>query len=239
MAWRLRESTGVFVAGQLLHGPVADALVEHAAAAKAGVIVLTTHGRGPLSRFWLGSVADKLIRAAPLPLLIHRPTEGAPSDLGADCRFHRILVPLDQTELGEQALAAATELARLFEAEITLLHVIVPVPVLAPDGVTYLPLSLGQAAFDATTKRARADLDDAAERLRGLGLIATARVVVDGQPASAILKEAESADLIVLATHGRGRVARFFLGSVADKVVRAAPCPVFIARSHSSAGGKT
>jgi nucleotide-binding universal stress UspA family protein len=63
------------------------------------------------------------------------------------------------------------------------------------------------------------------------------RVVVQGSAVETILEAAQRADLVALATHGRGRIARLFLGSVADKVVRAAPCPVLVVRSHTTTGG--
>jgi nucleotide-binding universal stress UspA family protein len=68
------------VTSALLEGAIADALDEQARAIDADLIVMTTHGRGPLSRFWLGSVADKLIRQASLPILVVRPRE-EPVDL--------------------------------------------------------------------------------------------------------------------------------------------------------------
>jgi nucleotide-binding universal stress UspA family protein len=237
VAGRLKLVRGVAADTALLDGPVATALGEEARRVQAGLIALTTHGRGPLSRAWLGSVADELLRHAPVPLLIHRPAQEGPTDLGAAYLCHRILVPLDGSEVGDAALAPAAELARLFGADVTLLRVVEPVPVLAPDGMGYLPPVLEGPLLDEMTTQARTGLDQTAARLRSAGLRVDGRVVVHELVAGAILEAAESADLIALATHGRGRVARFFLGSVADKVVRGAPCPVFVVRCHPTAGG--
>src|SRR5262249_42499567 len=64
---RLRKATKVPVSSALLEGPVADTLAAHVTAAGADLVVMTTHGRGPLSRFWLGSVADELLRRLTVP----------------------------------------------------------------------------------------------------------------------------------------------------------------------------
>jgi nucleotide-binding universal stress UspA family protein len=237
MAWRLRESTGLHVTGQLLSGAAADALDEHALAAKAGVIVLTTHGRGSLSRFWLGSVADDLLRRSPVPLLVYHSEEPARFSAKAPWSVRRILVPLDEAGLGEGALAPITELARLFGAELELLRVVEAVPVLTQRGGADLPASLEGPAIDAPVAQARADLDRAIEAFRAAGLPVTARVVLREQAVAGILEAAASADLVALPTRRLGRLARFFLGGVADKVVRAAPCPVFVARCHTAKGG--
>jgi nucleotide-binding universal stress UspA family protein len=235
-AARLRQPGGPSVTAELIKvAPVAMALAEYAQAVKADLITLTTHGHGPLSRFWLGSVADELLRRATVPLLVHRPAEGASPGPGAEPHFRRILVPLDGSELSEAALKPAAELARLYGAGLLLLRAVVPVA--EPDGVSYLTLAAGEPLLDALTTQARADLDRVAKRLRAEGLPVDARVVVNASAAVAVLEAAPVADLIVLATHGRGRVARFFLGSVADKVVRAAPRPVLVVPSRPNPGG--
>ena len=60
------------------------ALLEHAAAKNVDLVVMSTHGRGPLSRFWLGSVADELVRRMPVPVLLVRPKEEAPMAFRSD-----------------------------------------------------------------------------------------------------------------------------------------------------------
>jgi nucleotide-binding universal stress UspA family protein len=135
----------------------------------------------------------------------------------------------------EGALAPAAELARLFEAGLLLLRVVVPAP--EPDSPAYPSLAAGEARLGEQAAQARAGLDRIAAPLRAGGLAVDTRVVVNGPAAVAVLDAAPVADLIVLATHGRGRVARFFLGSVADKVVRGATCPVLVVRSLPPTGG--
>jgi len=99
---RLTAAQSVPVTYRLLEGPVvAEVIQHHATATGADLIVMTTHGRGPLSRFWMGSVADELVRRATTPVLLVRPQETA-VDLAADRVLKHILIPLDGSTLSEQ-----------------------------------------------------------------------------------------------------------------------------------------
>jgi nucleotide-binding universal stress UspA family protein len=109
----------------LLNGPVASAISQQAAASGADLLIMTTHGRGPLARFWLGSVADALVRQSPIPILIVRPQE-AVADLTQEPVFKRVQIPLDGTELAEQIVEPTLALAVAMQAEITLLRVVEP-----------------------------------------------------------------------------------------------------------------
>jgi nucleotide-binding universal stress UspA family protein len=212
----------------VLDGPVAVTLCKHALDVKADLTVMTTHGRGPLSRFWLGSTTDDLVRNTPVPLLIYHPTPDKPPP--ANFRFHRILVPLDGSDVAEEALGPAAELARIMDAGLTFLRVIEPVPLVAPDGLVYTPPALDSALMDELTTQAQQYVDHVAARWQGEGLTVDSRVAVNDLPTAAVLEAAAGHDLIALATHGRSRMARLFLGSVADKVVRGAACPVLVVR---------
>lgn len=212
----------------VLNGPVAATLCRYALDVQANLMVLTTHGRGPLSRFWLGSTTDELIRHTPAPLLVYRPNPDAPPP--ANFRFHRILVPLDGSDVAEEAIGPAAELARIMEAKLTFLRVVEPVPLVTPDGLMYSPPALDAAFTDDLVGEARKYVDHVAARWQGEGLKVETRVAVSELPTEAVLEAAAGHDLIALATHGRSRMARLFLGSVADKVVRGAACPVLVVR---------
>jgi nucleotide-binding universal stress UspA family protein len=238
MSDHLTRLAGVSVATTLLQGGVADALGEHAKASGADLIVLATHGRGPFSRFWLGSTADELVRTATVPLLLVRPQK-VPVDLEHEQGFHRVLVPLDGSALAEQILEPAVTLGRLMPAEYTLLQVVPPLHpgIIDPLGRV---LDLSDSGLDEKARAsARAYLESVAERLRQQGLNVHTKLVTQPQAAPAILEEATEAsyDLIALATHGRRGLARLFLGSVADKVVRGAPMPVLVYRPKTPSKG--
>jgi nucleotide-binding universal stress UspA family protein len=214
----------VEVWANVLEGAVADGLVAHARFVKSSLIVLTSHGRGPFSRFWLGSIADEMLRRGPVPLLVQRPTENGLPPIDRDWRPRQILIPLDGSPWSEAIIGPAIELARLMEAGITLLHVVEPIPVLFPDGPV---LEVDKVLQEVKTK-ARTNLELIAERLRKDGISVLTRLACDTRVATAILEESCAFDLMALATHGRSTLARVVLGSVADKLVRGAEGPVLV-----------
>jgi len=166
---RLTAAETVPVTATFLEGPlVAEVLQHHAAATGADLIVMTTHGRGPLSRFWLGSVADELVRRATTPVLLVRPQESA-ADLAVDRVLKHILIPLDGSTLSEQVLEPALALGSLMQADYTLLHVYGLSTDPALDPMTY-PLAGGG---EPPIERMRADtegyLAQVAERLKANG----------------------------------------------------------------------
>src|SRR5262249_28136727 len=152
----------------LLDGPVAEALQEHAQANGADLIVMTSHGRGPFSRFWLGSVADQLIRRSPIPLLIVHPHEGRP-DWAQDQRPLRVLIPLDGSALAEQVLEPALVLGRLMQAEYTLFRVVELLPQAGQDPLSYAPSVIAREEIEQLKVEARIYLGRVAERLREQG----------------------------------------------------------------------
>src|SRR5262249_19392216 len=114
----------------LIKGEVVPMLRATATSMEADLVIMTTHGRGVLGRFWLGSVADNLIRELPVPLLLVRPRETAPA-LEEVPDLRRILVPLDGSPLAETILEPAVALGSLLEAEYLLVRVIPPLEPLA------------------------------------------------------------------------------------------------------------
>jgi nucleotide-binding universal stress UspA family protein len=212
-AERLRAQ-GIRAKTQVVRGPTADAILDAAHAEKGTLIALATHGRTGLGRWLLGSVAEKVVRASELPvLLLHSfrtEGKGAPVLVGDGLTpFRRILVPMDGSKNAEAVLPAVEPFARLFEAELLILNV---APVGEPEA---------GPAVEAT-----------AERLSKAGL--KAKVLrLEGDPAGRILDaaEAESADLIAMTTHGRSGLSRWILGSVTERVLRASTTPLLIVRS--------
>ena len=227
---RARLGPDVAASAVLLDGPVAASLAAHARARGAWLIVLTTHGRGGLERIWLGSAADELTRVSPVPVLLVRPEHSA-----AAPRFGRILVPLDGSQPSEAILEHAAGLARYADAELVLFEAVQPVgaAVWLPAGELSVPAG---DLLQRQQETARASLEKAARPLRAAGLRVRTRLEVAGSVAGAILAaaEAEHADLVALATHGRSGLARAALGSVADKVVRASRTPVLLFRPPAS-----
>lgn len=228
----IAKSSSVPVASTLLRGDVAKSLEAHARKTAPTLIVMSTHGRGPLSRAWLGSVADRVVRHVPMPVLLVRPQEDDKPQLTDAQGFQHILIALDGSERAEQSVTWATKIGRAMGATYTVLRVVpAPMPLASP----YLPHAVKerQQALEHGREEATRYIEDMAARLRADGLAVEADVLVDVPPASGIVREAEErgVDLIVIATHGRRAVSRAILGSVADKVIRAADAPVLVIRS--------
>jgi nucleotide-binding universal stress UspA family protein len=138
-------------------------------------------------------------------------------------RFETIVVPIDFSKASQQALELARDLAlEAGPAQLILVHAsFVPVEIEA---------LVGSAAYEAVEdvdSHAGKELDQLVSGLKDLG-VACERVSARGSPEKVILEVAESkrADLIVMGTHGRTGLGHFFLGSVAERVVRNATCPV-------------
>ena len=195
--------------------PVAQ-IVEECEAAGTDLIVMSTHGRGGVSRLWLGSVADQCIREAKVPILLVRP-QPAERRTGEDPFVpERIVVPLDGRMDAERALDEAVVVARWLRRPVVLLHAVEP----GREGL-----------FRANGESPRAYLDEVAERLWALGIEATTDVTHGRGAAEAILG-AGSGNMVVMSTHGRTGMSRALLGSVADKVVRGSRDPVLLVPPH-------
>jgi nucleotide-binding universal stress UspA family protein len=143
-----------------------------------------------------------------------------------------ILVATDFGEAALRALRYGGEFARAFRSRLHLLHIAddLALHAVTPVGVPPIDFVPMQAGLEEDARRdllALAALDD----LRGLDVAPV--VIRDGQPGRAIVEyaRAHDVDLIVIGTHGRGGFADFFLGSVAQRVVRSAPCPVLTVRA--------
>ncbi len=141
--------------------------------------------------------------------------------------FQTIVAPTDFSEPSRQGVQAAEELARRDGGECVLIHVVAPVPLIPPGGPpAHSGLELS-GVMDKLEAAARSSLDAMVEAMAANGVRVRGEVVL-GTPAEeiALAAEREHADLIVIATHGWTGWRRFVFGSVAEKVVRLASCPV-------------
>lgn len=192
----------------------------------ADLIVMSTHGRGGLSRLLLGSVAESLVRTVPVPVLLVR---GAltwrPGTIG------RILVPLDGSELSEAILPFVERLAGPFDFAIDLLRVVEsPLSAVAVE----LPGQAGELVELGRIAAVEAEryLTKVAAALEGKGL-RVRWAVAEGSTVEAIQRHAREsgAGLIAMTTHGRTGLGRLVLGSVAERVLRRAEVPVIILKA--------
>jgi nucleotide-binding universal stress UspA family protein len=137
------------------------------------------------------------------------------------------LVPIDFSACAEQALDYAIRLARTLKARLTVLHVIQPVPMAGVD----MGVALPEAYLRELEEAVQRNMEEALARVTAAGLTAE-RVVLYGVPFQEIVEAAKArqVDLIVMGTHGHTGLMYVFLGSVAEKVVRLAPCSVLVVR---------
>jgi nucleotide-binding universal stress UspA family protein len=208
----------------ILAGQVPDALGAYAVREQVDLIVLTTHGRGGLARWWLGSVADQLLRQSVTPLLLLHPRE-----LPQATRFPRIMVGLDG-ETDRRVLSAALAFGALSpETTYMLTSVIEPeIPLLTP--LAMYPHHVGPNWDERRVAEARTRLGDLVEELKRGGHSAIWKAVEGRGVADCMLElgRALNAECVVVGTHGLTGIERMVLGSVAAKVLRGAQVPVLV-----------
>jgi nucleotide-binding universal stress UspA family protein len=230
-ARRLRDGTGVDAEVALLDGRADRAVQARVESSGADLVVMATHGRGPMERAWLGSVADSLVRHLLVPILLVRPVEGEEPDLSVPAAAQRILVTLDGSALSEAVLDPAARLATALAVPVVVIRVI---GTRAGFESTYLPHAAEAHRQNIADERreATAYLETVARRLEGMGVQGPTALVKEGSAARTILQAADpgGGDVVAMATHGRGGLRRLVLGSVSDKVVRAAVGPVLLVR---------
>jgi nucleotide-binding universal stress UspA family protein len=212
-------------------GPVTSTLADYAAKHNVDLIVMSSHCRGGLKRLTLGSVTDYLVRNTSIPVLVVRPSasviEAAPERV-----LNRIVVPLDASELAEDVLPEVSELALNFGSTVSLIHVLTP--------ETYSQQEIMQPGlpwWDEDIANANSYLEEVAAHLTAEGLTVSKDVILSDNIASAILDYATRtrADVIALATRGKGGVGRLVFGSVADEITRRSPISLLVLHSGHDA----
>ena len=182
---------------------------------------LGTHGRRGVRRMLLGSVTEEVVRKAACPVFtVQAEAEQAPGQA-----VHRILVPVDFSEASEMALLHATEIAQTYGADVHLLHVVEEV--LYPSAYGVDPPSMSSQNVVGRVENA---LGKMAREEIGYEQVQVSATV--GYAPLTILDyvEENEIDLVVIATHGRSGLDRVLLGSVAERVIRQSPVPVFVVK---------
>jgi len=144
-------------------------------------------------------------------------------------KLARILLPTDFSESAHHALSYGISFAREYKAELVLLHVVETVA--APYASDLFPVPMAEV-FEEMSSYAREELEKLAAEARERG-VTVRSMVAQGKPSLEIIRVAreESADMIVLGTHGKGMLDQALFGSTTERVVRKAPCPVLSVRS--------
>lgn len=218
-------------------GDVAEEIM--AAGRDADLIVMMTHGRGAAGRMVFGSIADRVIRHGETPTLIVRVGE-----LTRHPRMpRRVLISLDGSELAEKGIAGGVKLARACNLPVVLVRSVGLEDVKAElrrrrkPGDT--PMSISPTMYEDTLadvlKDAHAYLDRHADELRAQGCREVSTQVLEGSVPFTLMWAANPDDVMVMTTRGQGGYKRWALGSVAEKMVREAPCPILLQRGPEDA----
>lgn len=246
----LSELNGVSTETMTLYGPTAATILSVAYSHDVDVIVMCSHGYTGVTRWIMGSVAEKIARHSSVPVLILR--EGGPIPAGphVDGRPFRVLVPLDGSMRAkaaiEPAAALVSELATPGQGALHLMRV-----VKSHTEEAGLVQGEYEGEQEQGMQKARKYLSSIVEHIhegltarsvKGLHLAITWSVAIDSDVASAIIRVGENGedvkgvgvfggcDVIAIATHGYGGLQRWAMGSVTERVLNAAKLPMLIVR---------
>jgi len=210
-------------------GPAAEAIVGYAEQMDVRQIVMATHGYTGPNRWTHGSVAERVLQSASVPVLLMRVQEAELSDLRQPMCCQRILVPLDGSVRAERVLPAVTPIAQALGSEVILFQV--PIVYVSGwlTGEWFLPV---QGVLASAEQDAQVYLSYMATQLKQQSINASTATEIGGVAESIIgYAEANHVDLIAMCTHGRTGLRRWTLGSVADRVLRASSVPVLLVRA--------
>ncbi|MEX0856302.1 MAG: universal stress protein [Gemmatimonadota bacterium] len=223
------EGEGISTLTAVLEGRVVPTLIEYAQEQDVDLIALTSHGHGGVRRWWLGSVADGLLRTGAVDLLLVRPWDDTEDRPRTESRFRRIVVALDGSQPAEAALPAAVQLATAFGADVLALRV-VPKPLELTSIYGVPGVRMSGEGHEERMEEAREYLHAVAEGDHGTPL--EAHVFESPGAADGIVEGASQldADLVVISTRGHDEMTRLVIGSVADKVIRGTTRPVLVVR---------
>jgi nucleotide-binding universal stress UspA family protein len=240
-ASRMAELVGLKTEMRVEYGDPAPSLLAAIESLDVDLVVMCSHGYTGFKRWMLGSVADKIARHAPVPILILR--EGAPLPAIAARKPVRALVALDGSPLSEAVfepvayLVAGLAHATSHQGELRLLRV-VDLPF--GSGTLKSQTYVDSKTRDEAVKAAQDYLGTLSARLgagglANLNIAVTTAVVSDPDVAEAIIKQADSVesgpvDVVALATHGRGGMQHFVMGSVTERVLHHSTLPLLIVR---------
>ncbi|HEY7219282.1 MAG TPA: universal stress protein [Candidatus Binatia bacterium] len=212
-------------------GNPAGVIIDRAAQDKSALVAMATHGRTGMSRWLLGSVAEKVLRGGTNPLLLVRAGVGGRGDGGVEFEF--VIVPLDTSPTAEAVLYDVVDLAKLLDLKVILMH------------AYEIPLSAYYGAEDYSTPNyrnlaahlrdeGRKYLDGKVEDLKRRGLAKVSSVLLEGSAAEEIiaLTRNQPNSFVAISTHGYSGVKRWMLGSVTEKVARHCDDPVLVVRAE-------
>ena len=238
---RRLEGDGLSVNLVAQRGPAADVIVAVAGADPTALVVMSTHGRGGISRWVMGSVTDKVLHTIPNPMLIVRANVLGPA--APESSLRSVVVPLDGSPLSELAIPHAISVAGALSAGITVLRITpsedqyrTQLNLALPEMGTGTMPDFDMASPDELTADDAAEASDYLDDVRNRMSIdhahgvATEHQVNDNIAQTIIERASAQPSLVAMTTHGRSGVGRMVLGSVTDRVIRHSNLPVLVIR---------
>ena len=208
------------VVTEVREGVPHEAIVEYASEADVDLLVVPTHGRDGIERFLVGSVTERVVNTAPVPVLAVTPDEHE----GFTYPCEDVLVPTDGSAGADRALEEGIALSNVVDARLHLLHVVEPTS-LGPEGD---PGGTDERMDD----RANEILNEASETAERASVDSVTRSIAHGRPYREIRSYVEDAgiDVIALGVYGETDFSRYALGGVSAKLLRTSPVPLLTVR---------
>jgi len=218
---------GVPVVSAVHQGDPHKTIIDYSQRSSIDCIVMPTHGRRGIHRILLGSVTERVINTAEVPVVAVNPDGGRPLTYPP----RHVLVPTDGSRGAELALTEGISIARATGATLHVLHV-VETGSLGPDARSVLKEG-------ELTERANEIMTEATERIEDPSLDTITSVVKQGEPSNVICNyiDENEIDLAIMGTHGQTDFSRYVMGGVSSKLVRKSPAPVMWVRDPESESG--
>ena len=210
--------------------PPFDEICRLAQTIPADLVVMPTHGRTGLKHVFLGSTAERIVQHSSCPVLVTRGNSCCKSKNGSRFRIKTILVPVDFSSCSREGLRYAIAFANEFGAKIILVHATYLGYVYSAEGAAIYDIPGLQKAARKTAERKMREL----VRSVNFGAVKYQTAFTDGSPVIDICAFAKDhdVDLIITSTHGFTGFTHVLIGSIAEQVVRHAPCSVLVVPSH-------
>jgi len=209
-----------------IEGEPAEAILDFAAGNKIDLIVISTHGKGGLSRWPLGSIATKVVQRSHIPVFLVRSVERA----AVAVSLKKVLAALDGSQFAEAIIAHVKAFATSLGSKVVLLEVLEPVKV--PQMGTFEDWGkVERDIFAKLEREAGRYLEKRKATLQSKDIEVTTKLL-QGKPADAILQYVVEAgiDLVALTTHGFSGITKWAYGSVASRIIEASPKPILLVR---------
>jgi nucleotide-binding universal stress UspA family protein len=216
---------GVEVVVHLVRGNPPRELVKMIDSEGCTLMVIASHGRRGFDHLVFGSVAERVVRTSPVPVLcVKHPEHEFVRAQEGKLQIKRVLYPTDFSAFCEKGMPFAESIAREFGATLTLAYGH-EYPMNSPELMSEATASV-QASLEESARRM---LEEWRAKVKDVTVEAEMRIGSPYRVVGDLVKEKEI-DLVVVPTHGRSGVAHMFLGSVAERIARHAPCPVLTLR---------